>query len=216
MMQKQHQQRKQHRHNSLLMATIAVILLGTLITPTIMVDNAQAVNMSELTVSAVGDNTATVTWTVSGLAGTSYSYDVYVTPMGGNEECKASGTGETAPTKSVDLSALTKGTSHTVRVVITDDTSLASVSKTTTFSTTGAVGIAAVQAVFWNAYAALVAIVWLICIGIAAYYMAKRAKEEDDRVRGKDFQYALEAILTGVIISILPLIAAMAQGWVQT
>lgn len=210
MMQKQN---RKHGY-SLFIVAMAIVVLGTFITP-ILTTDAEAVNTTDLTISGRTDTTVKVTWGVSGLTGSTYKYDIYVTPMGGTEELKESASGVTTTTKTVTISGLQKGTSYTIRVVVTDENSMSSVTKTTTFTTTGATGIAAIEAVFWNAYAALVAIVWLICIGVAAYYLAKRTHEEDDRTRGKQFQYAIEAIITGVIISILPLIAAMAQGWVQ-
>lgn len=210
-------QKRKHRHG-LFITAIAIILLGVLVTPLFTVNNAEAVNVSNLTIGR-HETSVDVTWTVTGLAGTSYGYAVTAIPIEGGSEIiiVTVSSGETDTTKTVigDTGQLAKGTSYTLKVVITDDVSGTTVTKTTTFSTTGATGIAAIQAVFWNAYAALVAIVWLLCIGVAAYYLAKRAKEEDDRLRGKQLQYAIEAIVTGVVISILPLIAAMAQGWIQ-
>lgn len=214
MMQKQ---KRKHGHG-LLIAAIAIVLLGTLVTPIFAVNNAEAVNVSDPIISNRRDTTVDVTWTVTGLAGTTYKYELYVTPAGGTEQPAGgspSGTGVSAGTKTVTITGLSKGTSYTMRLVIIDELSGASATKTTTFSTTGAVGIQAIQAVFWNAYAALLIIVWLICIAVAAYYLTKRTHEEDDRIRGKQFQYAIEAIITGVLVSILPMIAAMAQGWVQ-
>ena len=203
--------RKQHMTN-LFIATLCIILLGTLVTPIFAVNNAEAIQVTNLRATSITEDTIIIEWGAEGCAGTSYTYSIYYAEKGiGYGAAQATGT--MSGVGSYSITGLDKGKAYDIQVKVEDAGGVATDSITIT--TKGTVGIAAIQAVFWNAYAALVAIVWLICIAVAAHYLTKRTQEEDDRIRGKQLMYAVEAIITAVVISILPLIAAMAQGWIQ-